>query len=221
MKQAIYFIYFGKGKFLPLLRRIWSQHLASGTSLPAFVLTDQITSVPPAMPTVRVDPYVYARRFTRANNDGWAFDYKSCLIMSLIDKGVPRPVVLDCDNEIRRPFDDIVAQCDPSTFYISPDPGGRIIRHPAFRENVVEQSSSCMVFPEDAASVCRLYRELWVQSSEPSALLLEQRTWTLCYHATAGKLLPKTMAWSRLWGDEPADVRIRHPHGSEKWEVLR
>jgi len=122
---------------------------------------------------------------------------------------------------INRP--EIAAQLDAmpaGTFALGPDGAGRTIVHPVFprKTDTLEHSTSIMVMPADSRELCAEYRCLWDTSIEPTHYLLEQWTWSLVCHVSLGRVLPRSLAWSKLWGmPPPPHVLIEHPHGPRKW----
>jgi hypothetical protein len=84
---------------------------------------------------------------------------------------------------------------------------------------ILEMTSSLMLFPADSRHIGDLYVECVKNTVEPVHFLLEQRTWSVVWACLGAKgyMLPITMNWSRLYGEENADVYVRHYHGNEKW----
>lgn len=223
MRPHIYFLFFGSARYLRLLNRCVGSFLNTGTSLAWSVLTDERSAalLPANYPTRIVTPDADPR-LIRIGNQGEAFDRKSTYLLALMQERQETPfVVLDCDNVFHSDpapcFDGLL----PLRMAMAECPFDPPIRAPFIIERPLpERTSALMYFPADARYWADLYREAWHKSVEPEHYLLEQRTWSLAWHWSNGQPLPRTMSWSRFWGDAPADVIVRHLHGEQKWEEL-
>jgi hypothetical protein len=218
-----YVIYFGSGRFAPLVTRFIAQW-ASVSEVPLHLLTDTITQIPPCggVRVERHDPAIFLKDYHRPGHAGAGFDYKACLILAkCAADGLPAGCLfMDCDNLLYQcPITSLATAIDPERMAIGTDPGLRAITHPAFALPQVEESSSILYLPKETApDLCRDYRALWRTSPEPGHELLEQRTWTLVAKNNHGQILPRQFSWSRIWGAPPADCVLKHCHGDEKWQ---
>lgn len=220
--MKLYVFYFdrdGSGKYVPQLHRIRLQLEAAGCREPLVILTDPSSAVPAGWEVERWDPLKWLGKYHRTGVEGAQWDYKACLVMAKLETVQEGPgVYLDADNIIHADPVPALASLDPDGFYIGPDGAGRTIKHPAFSGTKLEHSTSIMVMPADSRALCEKYRELWDASTEPRHYLLEQRTWSLVCHAAGGRVLPRSLAYSTLWGKQvPEDTIIEHPHGPRKW----
>lgn len=221
--MKLYVFYFdptGAGKYLPQLARI--QAGLARFNRTAVLLTDLTTPQPAGWESERWDPSPWLARYHRAGVDGAQWDYKACLLMAKYEKAQTEPAVyLDADNIVHGDPVPALTSVKPGRLALGPDGATRTIIHPHFKGSHPEHSTSIMVMPADSRTLCAVYRNLWESSSEPTHYLLEQRTWSLVLKATAGELLPRSLAWSKLWGmPPPPDTLIEHPHGPRKWEGL-
>jgi len=183
------------------------------------VLTDMTTVVPEGLQAIRVDPSEFTPGYVRIDNPGSKWDFKACLVMAMIMQHPEEAiVVMDTDNVIHRnPVPDLKIFAARNEFMIGLDPGQRPIRHPDFKNPVIEESTSIMLVPPYSDAASAFYRQFWDRSTEQGHDLLEQRTWTLVA-TQIGRFLPKQFSWSKLWGmPVPQDVFIEHQHGPRKW----
>ena len=225
-----YFIYFGNGKFLPLLKEAMTGHDSVNTQ-PSRVLTDLTSNIPPELEdrTTRVDPKDFMW-FVREGNRGRNFDYKSAIILAFLR--IPqenRFYLMDCDQAFRRNIDAELAKI-PDDLMGMVDEGSRnipisqvISRKYKIGNSIPEMTSSFMLFPADSRHIGDLYVECVKNTVESVHFLLEQRTWSVVWRCLGGHptgLMPKIMNWSRFFGEETPDVCVRHYHGNEKWTTV-
>jgi len=225
-----YFIYFGDGKFLPLLKEAMSGHDSVNTQ-PSRVLTDLTSNIPPELEdrTTRVDTKDFMW-FVREGNRGRNFDYKSAIILGFLR--IPqenRFYLMDCDQAFRRNMD-VELDKIPDNLMGMTEEGSRNI--PISRvintkyhigESIPEMTSSFMLFPADSQHIGDLYVECVKNTVESIHFLLEQRTWSVVWSCLGGRpngYMPRTMNWSRFFGKESEDVYVRHYHGNEKWTTI-
>ena len=227
-----YFIYFGDGKFLPLLKEAMASHNSVNTQ-PARVLTDLTSKIPPELDdlTTRVDTKNFMW-FVREGNRGRNFDYKSAIILGFLR--IPqenRFYLMDCDQLFRRNMDVELDKIPADLIGMTIDGGRRdipisqvISRKYKIGDFIPEMTSSFMLFPADSRHIGDLYIECVKNTVEPDHFLLEQRTWSVVWRCLGGSetqgFMPRTMNWSRLFGEEGEDVYVRHYHGNEKWTTI-
>lgn len=229
--HTIYLPYFGNDRrYLGLLLKLVAQLQAVKTKFPIVVLTDDVTAVPQELISLRLGIRYLTRHYARLGHQGFAFDYKACLVLALLHQRLPwGSIVMDLDNEVRCNFDHMVEGVPGSFIAMPPAPGQPYadpIFHPNFNKRVPEHTSAFMVFPagDDGAIDAKSYMSLWdlTQGEEMDHPLREERTWSLVWHYntpfSTAHLFPPSMSWSRFWGEEPKDTYIRHKHGAEKWE---
>ena len=227
-----YFIYFGNGKFLPLLKEAMTSHDSVNTQ-PARVLTDLTSNIPSELEdrTTRVDTKDFMW-FVREGNRGRNFDYKSAIILAFLR--IPqenRFYLMDCDQAFRRNMDVELDKIPDDLMGMTVEgcrniPISRVI-HNKYKIGVEipEMTSSFMLFPADSRHIGDLYVECVKNTAEPVHFLLEQRTWSIVWRCLGGHprgYMPRTMNWSRFFGPEGVggDVYVRHYHGNEKWTTF-
>ena len=222
-----YFIYFGDGKFLPLLEEAMASHDSVNTQR-ARVLTDLTSKIPPELEacTTRVDTRDFIW-FVREGNKGRNFDYKSAIVLAFLR--IPQGnqfYLMDCDQGFRKNMDVELDKIPDNLMGMTVDGGRRDISiSPVINKKykigntILEMTSSLMLFPADSRHIGDLYVECVKNTVEPVHFLLEQRTWSVVWACLGAKgyMLPITMNWSRLYGEENMDVYVRHYHGNEKW----
>lgn len=222
-----YFIYFGDGKFLPLLEGAMESHDAHNQ--PAKILTDLTTPIPEGLAsrTVRVDNQDFLW-FVREGNRGRSFDYKSTIILAFLREAqAERFCMMDCDQGFRRSMDAEIMKVPPEKMGMCETEGRRINLSRkisgkyGIADDVIEMTSSLMIFPADSRNLGEMYVECLKNTIEPDHFLLEQRTWSVVWHASKGQLMPAIMNWSRFFGPEPKNSIVRHYHGDEKWKITK
>ena len=228
MSATPYFVYFGDGKFLPLLNGAMCSHDAHNA--PARILTDLTSPIPPELEsrTTRVDNSDFLW-FVRKGNRGQSFDYKSTIILAFLQEAQPNQFcIMDCDQAFRRSMQPELDKIPEQLMALCPDAAYRLIPISRLISNkysiaseVQEMTSSLIVFPADARHLGKLYIECLRNTMEPDHFLLEQRTWSVVWYCSLGHQMPKIMNWSRFFGPEPDNSVVRHYHGEEKWKVIK
>lgn len=224
--MRIYTYFYGDAKFLTLVKRLSDQLQAVAGVRPIVLVPEQdVETYVTQMPGNVLNPFISiplgpASEFI-VRPQAAQFDTKARLLMEFMTHGrrdVPS-LMLDADNLIRRnPLaEPEMMQLGNQTFAMPEDGGMRNnINHPLFEGPQLELTSSCLHLPANCGEIAFEFQTCWQMSTEKHHVLLEQRTWSLVYHFMGVKL-SRRWAWSRFWGEEPADTIIRHPHGAEKW----
>lgn len=225
-----YFIYFGDGKFLPLLKEAMASHDGVNTES-SRILTDLTSNIPSELQdrTIRVDPKDFMW-FVREGNLGRNFDYKSTIILAFLRIAQENQFyIMDCDQAFRRNMDAELIKI-PNNLMGMTEEGRRKIPISRLLNNkykignsISEMTSSLMLFPADSRHIGELYVECVKNTIESNHFLLEQRTWSVVWSCLGGRpegLMPPTMNWSRFFGEETRDVYVRHYHGEEKWTTI-
>jgi len=225
MSATPYFVYFGDGKFLPLLNDAIRSH--DTHNAPARILTDLTSPIPSELQsrTTRVDNSDFLW-FVRKGNRGESFDYKSTIILAFLREVQPNGFyIMDCDQAFRRSMQPELDKIPEQLMALCPDAAYRLIpisrlvsSKYSIASEVQEMIASLIVFPADARHLGELYIECLKNTTEQKHLLLEQRNWSVVWHCSKGHEMPKIMNWSRFFGLEPDNSIVRHYHGEEKWK---
>jgi hypothetical protein len=158
---------------------------------------------------------------------GNVFDHKSALICAALPD-MPPCVIMDVDAYLLADPTAALLQYESGGIAIAPDAGQRTIQWPG-NSTMPENSSSVMVFGKtaDIDQAVADYTKAWETLEEIDFnwglqnTIREQVAWSVVAAQRDHAILPRTLNWSRFWGEPtPENCIIYHAHGAEKWKIL-
>jgi hypothetical protein len=218
--------YFGANpRFEKLLAHWWERYLSSGTSLPAIVVTDQVTHIPHGYPVLRVDMLHVNRVIRGTSGLGHTFDYKGALVVAASRYLGGDVLFLDIDAFVTRDPAPLLAKLAPQAVALQTDSWARpgiVLRWHEYIECPMQNAGVIFIGREVdrhelGETYARLFRTL--QDDHREEPWLEQFTWSAVWHHFGRHVLPVRLNWAHTLPGDRTEVAIFHAHGDEKWRI--
>lgn len=215
-------IHFGSDDYRPLLDLWLERFESSGCRLPLVLVTDTQVTVPEKF---SIEKGNWIRRDTLSSDRGLqrtgrVFDTKGVLVLHAL-REIDGPVLtIDADAFLRKDPSELLEKLALSerTMAMGVDPETRPIE--GF-DSLNEMNAGVVFFGAKrdtkwiTALYCQAFRQFRPQNDDA---LLEQKCWTIVWKTVGGSVLPRSLNWSRRWG-ESKEVAIFHEHGPGKWDT--
>jgi hypothetical protein len=199
-------------RFLKLLDHWFEMHAASGTKVPAIIITDEKVN---GFPNLRVDTFDF-----RMAMRGHPWDRKGAIVAAAAQY-LGRFLVCDLDAFIRKDPEPLMATLPDVTMATRADGWGRVIDIGGTR--VAQRQAGVMWFGDahNRQELGRLYRAGFHAAAEgfETDEWREQVAWSLAAVWTGLHDLPKGLNCSHHDPDA-AGAYIVHEHGETKWKRI-